>query len=343
MYDDKINELMELLEKNYYARKKNGEVVMASRNGGALQPLPDVEKFRQFMCLARDVLFLCGDESTVDKKLIPFFFELEWRGGADAVVKSALIDDLINNRINNEYLKVSDGDKDYYYYYSDGSLDDFWLFFDNRKNDLSDMVDAMSRTTFVRYHGKEKDIVIPKESKGITILEIGLYAFQKAEIDSIIIQDNITKIGNGAFAKSTVKSVTMADSVETIGMRVFWDCTKLSHIKLSNNLKSIPKEAFMDCTNLKELVLPESLTKIGDSAFYRCSNLGELVLPEGVKTIYNHAFEKSGLKKLVVSNNLKEIKGYVFFGCPKSLVIHGPKGSYAERYAKEHGVKFEYT
>lgn len=64
--------------------------------------------------------------------------------------------------------------------------------------------------------------------------------------------------------------------------------------------------------------LPASITSIGWFAFYGCASLQSVTIGESVNTIGYAAFD----------------------GCPKSMIICGAEGSYAQRYAMSYGLQF---
>lgn len=66
------------------------------------------------------------------------------------------------------------------------------------------------------------------------------------------------------------------------------------------------------------VTLPASVTSIGWFAFYGCAALQTVALGEAVNAIGYAAFD----------------------GCPKSMVICGATGSYAEKYAMSYGLQF---
>lgn len=66
----------------------------------------------------------------------------------------------------------------------------------------------------------------------------------------------------------------------------------------------------------KTIPIPNGVTEIGDYAFYDCDSLTEITLPESVTKI-----------------------GYKPFDSDVTLYV--PKGSYAETWAKENGMKFK--
>ncbi|MBE6675614.1 MAG: leucine-rich repeat domain-containing protein [Ruminococcaceae bacterium] len=75
---------------------------------------------------------------------------------------------------------------------------------------------------------------------------------------------------------------------------------------------------FKDC-RVTSVTLPASVTSIGWFAFYGCASLQSVHVGEAVSTIGYAAFD----------------------GCPKSMVICGAAGSYAEKYAMSYGLQFQ--
>ena len=116
--------------------------------------------------------------------------------------------------------------------------------------------------------------------------------------------------------------------------------------------------------------MPNTVTTLSGSPFIRCWNLEEVILSENIQVISHHSFggcEK--LKKVVLSKNVREIVGNVFVGCTslERVIFYNPetqidkevfadafsscnfdiltlvsaKDSAVEKYAKEHGIKWE--
>ena len=104
--------------------------------------------------------------------------------------------------------------------------------------------------------------------------------------------------------------------VTTVGCGAFCDCISLKKVEIPKYVKRIEGSAFRGCKNLTCITIPEGVTSIGGYAFYGCSNLANLRIPASVV----------------------EIDGYdPFYRCPL-ISICAPAGSYAEQYAKTHGI-----
>ena len=119
--------------------------------------------------------------------------------------------------------------------------------------------------------------------------------------------------GGEVIVPSTVYSYTVTE----IADNAFSNNTAIEYIEIPSTVKDIGEYAFYGCTNLKKAVLPASVTMIKDATFYGCTKLEEIIIPASVTSIAANAFRD----------------------CPVKFV--GEDGSYAEKYAKEHGFAFE--
>ena len=71
-------------------------------------------------------------------------------------------------------------------------------------------------------------------------------------------------------------------------------------------------------TAITEITIPDGVTTIKDRTFWYCTSLTKVMIPDSVTEIADNAFND----------------------CSDDLTIYGCIGSYAETYAKEHGIKF---
>lgn len=99
---------------------------------------------------------------------------------------------------------------------------------------------------------------------------------------------------------------------------VFQYNTDIQSVLIEDGIRSIDNDAFNDCENLQNITIPDSVTSIGRGAFYCCTNLKDITIPDSVT----------------------EIDSSAFGGCP-GMTMHANNGSYAEKYAKAHNIKFK--
>ncbi len=135
-------------------------------------------------------------------------------------------------------------------------------------------------------------------------------------------ENNIsTRISPLAFSKNnTITSVVIPDTVSVIGREAFYRCFKLKTVQLPENLLFIDKNAFNSCTSLEEIEIPRNVIHIDRKAFYDCKKLKRAIIYENVGFIGDDTF-----------NNVAE-----------EFEIVCSKESYAEKYAKEKGIKTVY-
>ena len=106
-----------------------------------------------------------------------------------------------------------------------------------------------------------------------------------------------------------------------------------NHVEIAEYLGSASKVEIPSAIDgLTDVELKEGITYIGDKAFFTCTEIKSITIPESVTYIGDMAFETPEwgddftLDYETTRCYLTEIKGV--------------KGSYAETYAKEKGIKF---
>nr|WP_294491709.1 leucine-rich repeat domain-containing protein [uncultured Anaerosporobacter sp.] len=150
-----------------------------------------------------------------------------------------------------------------------------------------------------------KTVVLPD-----TVTYIGdMVFFSCLKIEEIKMSKSIVKIGDFAFEGcEKIKEIRIPSKLIEIGIGAFGDCSNITEINIPNSVKKIGKSAFSGCTKLKTVKLSENLKAVNESLFYGCENLENIKIPESVTTIYAGAFQKSGIKQIIIPKNVKYIK-----------------------------------
>ena len=207
------------------------------------------------------------------------------------------------------------------------------------------------------YTGNDSKITIPSSINGMEVTTIGESAFdggacydEYTSIKSIIIPNSVTTIEDHAFRYlKNLESVTIPDSVTETGYGVFSYSPKLKKVTLPKNLTNIEVSLLAGCESLEKVSIPNGVKSIGEGAFQLCKKLDNVVIPNSVKRIEKNAFYGCAkLSRITIPNSVTSISQDAFYvqwdeWYGRSLIILGTKGSYAEKYAKEHeneGITF---
>ena len=119
-----------------------------------------------------------------------------------------------------------------------------------------------------------------------------------ADIQNIVVGDNIVKLGDNAFQFATnLKTVTGMKDVKILGDNsassdVFAYARNLTHIDMPS-VTSIGNKAFYGATNLSSVNMP-NVSSIGREAFYGASKLTYVNMPDDV-TLASGVFSSSGV------------------------------------------------
>ncbi len=177
-----------------------------------------------------------------------------------------------------------------------------------------------------------------------SVTSIGYYTFSKCiSLTSINIPNGVTSIGNHAFYCCRLKSINIPNSVTSIGVAAFANCSNITSINIPSSVTSIGESAFSDCRSLTSINIPNSVTSIGERAFAWCEKLTSITIPDSVTSIGERAFawcEK--LTSITIPESVATISDSAFENHSDDLVIKCAPGSYAAKYAKINGIKFQY-
>ena len=146
------------------------------------------------------------------------------------------------------------------------------------------------------------------ETGDLTSIAHGAIADVDDTLGQSLIEDGLAEAyedgsNNEAFQKFTNRSITSvtADMLEGV--------TKIGQY------------AFYACQQLTSVTIPNSVTDIGNSAFYYCTALESIIIPDSVTSIEDSAFERSGLKSVTLSNNIKRVMGFANCQSLESITI----------------------
>ena len=75
---------------------------------------------------------------------------------------------------------------------------------------------------------------------------------------------------------------------------------------------AIPPSIAKGMTNLKKVTICNGWIDLGEDAFYDCQNLAIVDLPESLKAIHPDAFAKTGIKDIILPDNITFIGSCAF-------------------------------
>ena len=114
-----------------------------------------------------------------------------------------------------------------------------------------------------------KNVLIPAQIDGVTIVGIDPYAFTKRDSYNGYVEAN-----------TTLTSVSIPNTIVEIGESAFAYCTALSTVRFASGSKltTIGENAFYQCSSITSLTIPDSVQSIGDKAFCYLENLKSLTI-----------------------------------------------------------------
>lgn len=161
-----------------------------------------------------------------------------------------------------------------------------------------------------------KNIVIPD-----TITNLNSAFSQCETLESIELPEGL-KFAGSFYLCSSLKELYLPDSVTKLTVNnnydIYFGCTSLEVVHLSESITEIPPRTFQSCTKLREVNIPDGVTNIGYNAFSGCSALKSVSIPDSVTSIGASAFYNSGLTSASLSGSITSLGTGAFSEC-KSL------------------------
>ena len=156
----------------------------------------------------------------------------------------------------------------------------------------------------------------------------------------VIPSDNI-KVGGALRGCSSLEEVIISDGVLIIEEDAFWSCSNLKKVKIGNDITTIGADAFWQCDKLScfegkfasadgrclvvdnelrafapdgltEYTIPKGINSISYQAFSATTGPDKVIIGNDVEAIAEMAFYGSGVKEIVIKDNVKTIGGDAF-------------------------------
>ena len=206
-------------------------------------------------------------------------------------------------------------------------------------------------------------VIIPN---GVTSIEEATFLCCSS-LKNVVIPDSVLLIGEVAFDGCSSLTSVILPNVISIGWYAFHGCCSLSKL-------TIPKDAtffqnsFSGCSKLMDaegfliingslveydgvggnVIVPPGVTRIVADSFQYCSNLTSVTIPDSVTSIGEEIvainFDCWHFSPDTGESTDSSMDMHSFLpSLPNSsgIVFRASAGSYAEKYAKEHGIPFE--
>ena len=200
---------------------------------------------------------------------------------------------------------------------------------------------------------------------------IGDYAFSYCfSLASVTIGNGVTYIGEKAFQKCELKSIKIGENVKKIGKYAFWDSAGNCSVFISNlsswcninfeNEYSNPifwfgYKLYLNEKEVTEVVIPKEQTKIKKFTFINCESLKKVVIHKDVVEIdegafngcdalvecYCYAKTPPRLSNFYGSGSIIFYNRYPFTGINKESILYVPSRCGAEYKSSNWGEDFK--
>ena len=200
----------------------------------------------------------------------------------------------------------------------------------------SDLQKGTSESTsiFWNYRNQVKTFDGFQFFTGLT--EVPDHCFSQSKLESIVLNDKITKIGKNAFnlnywlkhinmpkslialgenalGATIIETIDLPEGLMTLGTKCLWECDYLEEVTVPSTVAEIPTY-FCYLSGVKRVVLKEGVQTIAANAFQECLYLESLTIPSTVTTI-SDIFNKCDKVQFNVSEsnpNFKSIDGVLY-------------------------------
>ena len=223
----------------------------------------------------------------------------------------------------------------------------YWLFQDELKSVLADVMDSTSEMTSIKLEnngklttdekyfnvtvtggsvtineftatkGEIKNVIIPAYIDGLPVTTIGVNAFRNKGIEKLTFPETLVKImddpaeGQGAFSGNIIKEVVLPDSLVYVGAEAFYG-SNVEKVVLGENVTYLGPKAFK-YNNIISVKFNDKLVMVAIQAFRFNAQLVDVSLPETVTSLGDLSFSMCGIKDFTVPKNVTTL-GTRFIG-----------------------------
>ena len=213
-------------------------------------------------------------------------------------------------------------------------------------------IESIERNAFTMAgSGKIKDVVVADLGKWIkvkfentysspTIFGANLWEGDKL-VTKCIIPNDVVNVGVALKGCSSIEEIIISDGMLTIKDEAFWSCSNLKKVKIGNDVVAVGNNVFWNCSQLSsfegkfasadgrclvvdnelryhasagltEYTIPKGINSISYQAFSATTGPDKVIIGNDVEAITEMAFYGSGVKEIVIKDNVKTIGGDAF-------------------------------
>ena len=170
-------------------------------------------------------------------------------------------------------------------------------------------------------------------------------------LETVTIPSTLEKLGDGVFLETGIKEIDFSNndyfvfkdnaiySKDMTELYMVLPTAKVTEYICSDTLTDIHSFAFSNHAELKSFKFNDNIKKVNQGVFASCTGLERITLPKSVIIIDGLPFVASGLKEIFIPASTTKIDKVAFAKMEEQLTIVTPKGSFAENYAKNNGLK----
>ena len=124
-----------------------------------------------------------------------------------------------------------------------------------------------------------------------------------AKTGSYVMPESVTTIKTSAFAYCALTVVTVSPNVKELPYLMFYECSNLETVVLSEGLEIIGNCAFISCNALESVTIPASVRSVGGAAFAWCEALRSVIFLGDAPEFHDEVFYGISLKCYYPANN----------------------------------------